>query len=80
SREKEFIICTEEGVSCRLMGDNPHKKFFFPEPCPCCVDMKLNSLKTVLDVLQNEENEIIIDEKTRSRAMLPLDKMLELAR
>lgn len=77
---KEFIICTEEGVSCRLIGDNPDKKFFFPEPCPCCVDMKLNSLKAVLDVLENETNEIIIDEETRRRAMLPLDKMLELAR
>ena len=77
---KEFIICTEEGVGCRLIGDNPDKKFFFPEPCPCCVDMKLNSLKAVLDVLENEANEITVDEETRRRAMLPLDKMLELAR
>ena len=78
--EKEFIICTEEGVSCRLIGDNPDKKFFFPEPCPCCTDMKLNSLKTVLDVLRNEANEITVDEEICRRAMLPLDKMLELAR
>lgn len=77
---RELIICTEEGVSCRLIGDNPDKKFFFPEPCPCCVDMKLNSLKAVRDVLENEANEITIGEEIRQRAMLPLDKMLELAR
>lgn len=77
---KKLVICTEEGVSGSLSCDNPDKEFFFPEPCPCCVDMKLNSLKAVLDVLENETNEISIDEETRRRAMLPLDKMLELAR
>lgn len=77
---EEFIICTEEGVSCRLMGDGPDKTFFFPDPCPCCVDMKLNSLKAILDVLEKETNEITIDEETCHRALLPLDKMLELAR
>ena len=34
SDNKEFIICTEEGVAFKLMNDNPDKKFYFPSPCP----------------------------------------------
>ncbi len=80
SDAEAFIICTEQGVEYKLISDNPDKKFFFPKPCPQCVDMKLNTLKTVLDVLENETNEIIIDEETCRKAMIPLNKMLELAR
>lgn len=76
----EFIVCTEEGVEYKLLLDDPKKKFYFPTPCPCCADMKLNTLEKVLSVLENENNEVCVDEKTRELALKPLERMLELAK
>ncbi len=76
----EFIICTEDGVKFKLETDNPNKKFYFTKTSPCCVDMKLNTLDKLLKALETEENAIEIDEQTRERAKLPLDRMLELAK
>ncbi|MDO4419924.1 MAG: quinolinate synthase NadA [Ruminococcus sp.] len=78
SDAEEFIICTEEGVAYKLMEDNPHKKFYFPSPCPVCKDMKLNTVENVLKVLENNENKVEVAEDVRTRALLPLNKMLEL--
>ncbi len=80
SDEKEFIICTEDGVDFKLITDNPNKRFYYPNPHPCCADMKLNTLEAVLSVLEKEDKEITVDDKTREDALLPLDRMLELAK
>ena len=77
---EEFIICTEDGVEFKLISENPSKKFYFPKTRPCCADMKLNTLEKLLHVLRTEENEITVSEKLRESAILPLDRMLELAR
>lgn len=80
SSAKEFIICTEEGVQFKLASNNPGKKFFYPQPSPCCSDMKLNKLSAVLEVLKNETNEITVSKEVCQKALLPLEKMLELAK
>ena len=80
SASEEFIICTEDGVEFKLMGDNPSKKFYFPKTRPCCTDMKLNTLEKLLHVLKTEENEITVDDDLRESSLVPLDRMLELAR
>ena len=76
----EFIICTEDGVNYKLITDNPDKKFYFPNPHSCCSDMKQNTLEAVLSVLQNEDNEVVVEDSVRTGALLPLEKMLELAK
>lgn len=76
----EFIICTEDGVNYKLITDNPEKKFFYPEPHPCCVDMKLNTLENILSVLEKENNEIFVEEAVAAKAWKPLDRMLKLGR
>lgn len=76
----EFIICTEDGVDFKLTSDNPKKKFYYPEPRPCCDDMKLNTPESILSVLKKENNEILISDDVILTAMQPLKKMLELAR
>ncbi|MBE6806305.1 MAG: quinolinate synthase NadA [Ruminococcaceae bacterium] len=78
SETKEFIICTEDGVDYKLITDNPNKRFYYPNPHPCCADMKLNTLESVLSVLQKEDKEVIVDDDVRKGALKPLDKMLEL--
>ena len=80
SENDEFIICTEDGVEFELIKTNPNKKFYFTKTRPCCVDMKLNTLDKLLKMLETEENPIEVDEETRERALLPLNRMLELAK
>ena len=42
--------------------------------------MKLNTLDTVLSVLKNEDKEVVIEDRVRDGALLPLEKMLELTK
>ncbi len=80
SGKKEFIICTEDGVTFRLTDDNPDKKFYFVSPAPCCKDMKLNTLENIFSVLEKEDKVVEMDEETREKAIIPLDRMLECAK
>lgn len=80
SLANEFIICTEEGVKYKLMGDNPDKSFYFPESRPRCTDMKLNTLENILKVLTDETGEVIVSAEMTKHALAPLERMLELAR
>lgn len=80
SAASEFIICTEEGVNYRLVKDNPNKRFYFPNPKPCCEDMKLNTLENLVKCLETEENVVEVSGEIRERALVPLNRMLELAK
>ena len=80
SNQKEFIICTEDGVDYKLITDNPDKRFYYPNPHPCCKDMKLNTLEAVLSVLQNEDGEVTVESNVSKGALKPLERMLELAK
>ncbi len=80
SEKKEFIICTEDGVDYKLITDNPDKHFYYPNPHPCCADMKLNTPESVLSVLQKEDKEVTVDDALRKGALKPLERMLELAK
>lgn len=80
SEATEFIICTEDGVDHKLITDNPDKRFYYPDPRPCCTDMKLNTLETVLSVLEKEDKEVFVDDRIRQGALVPLERMLELAK
>ena len=61
-----------------MISDNPDKRFYYPDPHPCCVDMKLNTLSSVLSVLEKEDKEVTVGEEVRKGALLPLEKMLKL--
>lgn len=76
----EFIVCTENGVEYKLLADNPCKRFYFPKPEPCCTDMKLNTPEAVLDVLEKADKEVLVDEEIRKKALVPLERMLSLAK
>lgn len=80
SDASEFIVVTEDGVQYKLIADNPDKRFYFPNPHPCCMDMKRNTLEGVLRVLETEENAVEVSEDVRREALVPLDRMLELAK
>lgn len=79
SSAKEFIICTETGVSYELEKKYPDKKFYFTETEPVCQDMKIITLEKILHVLKTGENEVRMPEELVHTSKKPLEKMLDLA-
>ena len=76
----EYIIGTEIGVFYELKKQNPDKKFYTLQTPPICADMKFVTLEKVLNVLENESNVVTISAELREKALLPLERMLELAK
>lgn len=76
SDEKEFIIVTEKGVVDRLKRDCPDKNFVLVSPKAVCSDMKKITLNDILNVLETENNEIFINEKTSDLAKQSIEKMI----
>ena len=77
--DKEFIICTEQGVLHQLNKNNPDKKFYFPEMM-ICPNMKKTSLQDVYDALTGKREEIILDEETSKKALTALENMHKLGK
>ncbi len=75
----KFIICTEMGVFFELMQKNPDKKFYSVGHRQFCPNMKLVTLDKVLNALETMEPEIILEPEVMEKALIPLQKMLELA-
>jgi quinolinate synthase len=80
SEDKDFIICTEEGVLYELNKRNPNKNFFIPGGKISCTDMKKTTLQSLYDTLLNMKNEVIVDEKVAKGALTCLDNMHSLAK
>lgn len=84
SEAKEFIVGTEEGIIHQMKKACPDKTFYSApvnENCNCaeCPYMKLNTLEKIRNCLREENNEILIEEEIRKKAVLPLERMLELS-
>jgi len=84
SSAREFIIVTEAGMLHRMKKELPDKTFI-PGPtdsCHCneCSFMKKNTLEKAVAALENLSPEIMLDEDTRRRALVPIERMLALGR
>ena len=79
SNEKSFIIATEQGVVDRLKRDFPDKEFYPVKDNVVCPNMKMTSLEDILHVLENENNEITVDEDIAKKAVICIDRMLEVS-
>lgn len=80
SCDKTFIVATEMGILWRLKKDNPDKEFIMPSRRLVCPNMKLTTLEDILSCLQTLEPRITVDEETREKARLSLDRMLAVPR
>lgn len=74
-----FIICTEMGVFFELMQKNPDKKFYSVGHRQFCPNMKLVTIDKVVDALETMEPEVTLPDDIMEKALIPLQKMLELA-
>ncbi|CAG0906483.1 unnamed protein product, partial [Darwinula stevensoni] len=84
-----FIVATDNGMMHALRQQNP-QKFFLEAPtagssatcksCAHCPWMAMNDLQNLLEVLETGRNEIHIDETIRTKALVPIDRMLAFAK
>lgn len=83
----KFIIATEAGILFKAQQEVP-EKVLIPAPsyedntCACseCGFMKMNTLQKVYDCLLNESPEIIVPNEIRKKALIPIERMLELSK
>ncbi len=81
----QYIVATETGILHQMQQNSP-KKSFIPAPptnsCACndCPHMKLNTLEKLYLCMQYEQPEIIMDEKLRLAAKIPMDRMMEISK
>ncbi|WP_288983566.1 quinolinate synthase NadA [uncultured Flavobacterium sp.] len=86
SSSNKFIVATEAGILYKMQQEVPNK-ILIPAPsqedntCACseCGFMKMNTLQKVYDCLRNEAPEITISEEIRTKALIPIERMLELS-
>jgi quinolinate synthase len=74
--DKEFIICTEQGLMHRLCKENPDKTFYSPSDLNICPNMKKNNLLKIMESLEKMQYEVIVDDETRKKALNAIEKMV----
>lgn len=83
----KFIVATEAGILHKMKQEVP-EKILIPAPakenntCACseCGYMKMNTLQKVYDCLLHETPEIFIPEDIMKKALVPIERMLELSK
>ena len=82
---KEFIVATDNGIFHKMKMAAGDKRLIEAPvvgvgatcvSCAHCPWMAMNSLYNLADVLETMDNEIIIDENVRKKAVVPLERML----
>lgn len=82
---KDFIVVTESGILFEMRRKCPDKNFMAAPAddveCQCneCDYMKLNTLTKLRDCLRDLTPEITVDPEIARRAILPIERMLELS-
>ena len=80
SDAKNFIICTEMGISYELKKNNPDKNFYSVGHRQFCPNMKRITLEKVRDCMSNLNNQVELDEELRLKANKALERMVEVAK
>ena len=82
----KFIVATEEGILHEMKKRAPHKTLLpalvFDESCNCseCFFMKRNTMEKLYLCMKYELPEITMDEELRQKALIPIEKMLQLSK
>lgn len=84
---KKFIVATEAGILHKMQQEVP-EAVLIPAPaeedntCACseCAFMKMNTLQKLYNCLLNETPYIEVSEEVRKKAIIPIERMLELSK
>ena len=77
---KDFVIATEKGVVDRLKRDCPDKNFVLIKDSIICPNMKWNTLEDIYNSLVNGEHEIKVEKEVSDKALVCIDRMLEVSK
>ena len=82
---KKFIVLTESGILHQMEKAAPGKTFIPSPPnanCACneCPYMKKNTLEKIAACLETLEPSIEVPEEIRLRALVPIERMLEISK
>ncbi|MEA2022206.1 MAG: quinolinate synthase NadA [Candidatus Caldatribacteriota bacterium] len=80
NQAKEYIIGTEIGILHPLKKNNPSKQFYPASNKMVCQDMKLISLQKILSSLKKLEPRIKVPEEIRNKALIALNRMMEISK
>lgn len=83
----QFIVATEAGILHEMQKQTPNKRLI-PAPakedntCACseCHFMKMNTLEKLYLCLKYELPEVFVEETIRQKALIPIERMLELSK
>ena len=86
SANSTFIVATEAGILHQMQKEVPLKTLI-PAParedntCACseCAFMKMNTLQKLYNCLKNEDPEIVLEEELMDKALIPIQRMLDLS-
>ncbi|HYO91938.1 MAG TPA: quinolinate synthase, partial [Pyrinomonadaceae bacterium] len=83
--QKQFIVATEVGILHQMKQSRPDAEFICSPPnsgcnCAICPYMRLNTLEKLYLCLRDRYPQITMDEATRQRALLPVQRMLEMSK
>ena len=84
---EKFIVATEAGILHKMQQEVP-QAILISAPaeedntCACseCAFMKMNTLQKLYDCLLHETPQIEVSEEIRKKAILPIERMLELSK
>ncbi len=85
SEATEFIVATEVGILHEMQKACPQKTFIAPPvcegKCSCneCEYMKMVTMQKLHDCLQAEAPQIHVDPEVAAKAILPINRMLEIS-
>ncbi len=85
TEHKQFIVATEAGILHQMKRARPDAEFICSPPnsgctCAMCPYMRLNTLEKLYLCMRDQRPQIVMDEETRKRALLPVQRMLEMSK
>lgn len=85
TEQKQFVVATEHGILHQMKQSRPDAEFICSPPnsgctCAVCPYMRLNTLEKLYLCMRDRHPEITMDEATRKRAYLPVQRMLEMSK
>ena len=75
---EEYIIGTEMGMIHRLSVDVPGKRYYLASEATICPTMKLTTLRKAVEALRVEAPVVSVPEDIRARALIAVQRMVEI--
>ena len=82
----QFIVATDQGIFYKMQQASPDKELIIAptggqgatcRSCANCPWMAMNELENLSHVFESTDNEILVDPEITTRAMIPLQRMLD---